>query len=232
MNLPLAWIDEEAAPPEATPTPIPWEDARLSALPALGATLSAVLFRPTACFRSLRLTGGLQAPLNFTLLVSTIGILAALYWHLLRLVARGTENSWLASMGIVLPPLGPHLVVGVVLMVPLFVVLRQYVLSCFLFGALKLVGGQQPTFTAAFRLTAYTQAPLLAYLLPWLGGLVASIWLFILEIKALRAVFSYSLLRTVVVIAVSFFLELLALGVLLLLGSLFGLALGWRLLLA
>ncbi len=233
MNLPLSWTNEEdAGPLPDVPRAIAWEDGEQPVVTALGATLKAVLFRPSRFFRLLPLAGGFAGPLHFALIAGTVGMLGSLYWHFLQLLVWGREDSWLDKIGLTLPPPGAGVVVGVILLVPLYIFLRQWYQSLFLFGALKLAGGQEPTFETAFRLTAYAQAALLINLIPYVGGLIAPLWLLILQIKSLAAACCFSTLRAVFIIILYFFLQLLVLGVFLLLAGVLGFTVAWEALFA
>ncbi len=224
MSLPPAdWVFEmPLTDSEALVSPVPWEDGQKASLPALLATLGQILASPRRFFASLPHTAGLAEPLGFVLLVGTTGLLSLFLW---QSVLEGTITGPLPEgfVAAYLSPLqdDPRLVFGLVLIIPFYVALSQFILSIFLFGALRLVGPAATSFAAVFRVVAYAQAPAVLCLVPWVGGLVARLWHLVLLVLGLsqslrlstgKALFS--LLLAVLFLFLTFFLLMLLLGLL------------------
>ncbi|MBW1917401.1 MAG: YIP1 family protein [Deltaproteobacteria bacterium] len=222
MNLPGDWVENEEqgySPPEVQ-GPIPWEDPEVPVLAALVNTIKLILLHPGEFFQNLTRQGGLSAPLGFALILGTTGMLASFYWQLIQLLLIGNLGSWLSFLVNKSLNLEPKTVVGVTLLVPLLVLVTQFIGSFFLQLALLLVGGRQPSYEAAFRVVAYANAPLIATFLPMGGGVIASLWCLILEFKALVRVFELSRLRALMALLLASSFSLLIFGLLtLVLGS-------------
>ncbi|MFP3867063.1 MAG: YIP1 family protein [Desulfobacteraceae bacterium] len=221
MNLPLEWVGDEVPGSGLAETPeaIPWEDPDQPILVALVHTIGMILTRPGEFFRHLDLQGGLAVPLGFALILGTAGMLASLYWQLIQLLLIGNMGSWVSLLITNSVNLGPRLVVGISLMVPVLVLATQFVSSFFLLLAVLLVGGRQPSFEAAFRVIAYSNAPLVATFLPVAGGIMASLWCLIVEFKALLQVFNLSRLRALLALLLASFFSLIIFGILTLVGG-------------
>lgn len=217
MSLPVGWPKEPEAvggfEPQAR---IPWENPELPALVGLIETIREVLGQPGKFFQGMTREGGLGGPLGFALILGTASMLASFYWQLLQLILIGRFASWLPLRIVDTVQLGPGLVVGVALLVPLVVLVIQFGESLFLQWALWLVGGWHPNFEAAFRVTAYTHAPLIANFLPVLGGVIAGLWGLILVFKALVRVFKLSGGRALAALLLSCFFSLTFFGFLIL----------------
>ncbi|OPX19402.1 MAG: hypothetical protein BZ151_09455 [Desulfobacca sp. 4484_104] len=226
MNLPVDWVENDAGETYAPAlrVSIPWEDPELPVLVALFRTIRMILSRPGEFFQHLEPQAGLGAPLGFALILGTIGLLTSGYWQLIQLLVIGKMGSWLSLAVFKSFNIGPKIVVGVALLVPLLVVITQFVRSLFLQLALLLVGGRDPSFGAAFRVIAYSHAPLVATFIPFLGGMVASLWCLILEFKALVRVFGLSSLWAVValLLASGFYLMICGILTLIVVGALVG----------
>ncbi len=177
MSLPpTEWLPGMEAGCEPDEAAIPWEDSSRSSLPALLLTLRRLFLHPKRFFASLPSSGGLGEPLGFVLLVGTTGVLGAYLWQLLL------EGSLQASLpeglradSLELLQSDPLVVLGLVLMTPLYVVAAQFIFTAVLFAALHLLTPAVVSFAAVFRVTAYSQAAAVFYLIPWVGQVAA--WL-------------------------------------------------------
>ena len=76
---------------------MPWEDPELSALAGLVRTLREVLFRPGEFFENLGREGWAE-PLAFGLIVSSVGLLGALFWQFLVLAPAGGDPGGAAGL--------------------------------------------------------------------------------------------------------------------------------------
>lgn len=198
MNLPLGGFDDEQVlGPEARES-VPWENLEVSVLVGLVDTIKAVLGQPGKFFSHMVRQGGWGLPLGFALILGTAGMLASFHWQMVQLLLIGGSDFWLPFGDIESFHLGPGLVIGIALLIPLVVLVTQFLGSLFLQWAVLIVGGWKPTYEAAFRVTAYTHAALVACFLPLLGGVIAGLWSLILEFKALVRVFRLSRVRALV----------------------------------
>ena len=215
MSLPESMVETEAEVVTAAgQESIPWETPDLPVLVALVNTLRTILGQPGEFFRNMSRQGGLGAPLGFALILGTAGMLASLYWQLIQLLLIGNLGSWLPfGAKNSLTPGGGH-VVGVALLVPLVVMITQFLVSLFLQWALLIVGGWNPSYEAVFRVIAYSHAPLVATCLPVLGGVIAGLWSLVVEFIALVQVFRISRFRALIALLVASFLSLTFFGIL------------------
>jgi hypothetical protein len=208
--------------------PVPWEDETRPSVPALFLTVGQILLHPKRFFARLALSGGLGDPLGFALLVGTGGVLGLLWW---TTVWQGSILSALPTdiaashLGNLAPE--PLLIVGIILLVPLYVVGSQFLTSGVLWLPLRWLGPADVTYEAVFRLVAYSQAAMVLGLLPWLGGLLAQVWQPVLIIIGLSQTLGLSWGRGLLALMLAGLL--VALGFLLLLMGLVALGL-WRLL--
>lgn len=205
-----------------------WENPEKPASAALLATIGQILWKPKDFFASLPLTGGLGEPLAFALLVGTTGLLGSLLWQLV-LDGGLTETA----SGLLLSKyLGdfiqqPTVILGIFLLSPLIVALGQFLVSLCLLWATRLTGPEGSSYEGVFRLTAYSQAPAIFCLLPWVGALIAWVWNVILFIIGLSRIYGFSTAKAVFTLALATIFQGLLFLLLLLLSGLLGF---WRLL--
>lgn len=222
MSLPPAdWVGELPwEDGEGQALPVPWEDGQRASLPALWATLWQILAHPRRFFASLPQNGGLAEPLGFVLLVGTTGILGLLLWQsvLEGSITGPLPEGFVAAYLTALQD-NPRLVFGLVLITPLYVAFSQFIMSIFLFGALRLVGPAATSFAAVFRVVAYAQAPAVLCLMPWIGGLIARVWHLVLLTYGLSQTLRLStgkallsLFLAVLLLSLAFFFLMLLLG--------------------
>lgn len=222
MSLPpVDWLPEvDTASDWPTSVPVAWEDGEKFSLPALLTTLRAILFHPRRFFASLPRRGDLSEALGFVLLVGSTGILGLFLWqavlagNILGPAPAGMLGTFLAALQD-----DRRLVLGLVLLTPLYVALAQFLFSGFLLVAVRLTGSTGTSFTAVFRVVAYAQAAAVLCLVPWVGGVAARLWHLALIIfgltQALRLSMGKAILTlvlTILLLAFCFFLLLLLLG--------------------
>lgn len=222
MSLPPAdWVAETGwGAGEALAAAVPWEDSQRKSLPALLATLWQILLSPRQFFAALAHTGGLGEPLGFVLLVGTTGLLSLLFWQIV-LASIGTEalSAGLLANYFTLLQDDPRLVFGLVLLIPFYIAVSQFLLSIVLLAALRLVEGANVSYEMVFRVVAYAQAPAVLAIIPFLGGLLARLWQLVLLVlgisQTLRVSVSKalcSLILAILLLSLMFALFLLFLG--------------------
>jgi hypothetical protein len=154
---------------------VPWEDPELSALAGFFHTLRGVLFRPGEFFANLGREGWAE-PLAFGLIVSSVGLLGALFWLLLVRAPAGLSPGWLVALMAGAPVLAlANLGVGGL---------------CW-WGSVALVGAGRD-FTPTWRIFCYAQGGMALGLIPFFGMLVAGIWVLALMYCGVKQVYGIS----------------------------------------
>jgi hypothetical protein len=196
---------------------VPWEDPELSGWVGFYRTLRELLLHPGEFFGNLG-RGGWAEPLAFALIVSTAGLLTALFWHFLMLAgALGKTPIPVSSLN-----LGTGALLGLMILSPLLVLVDLAVGSLCWWGSVALSGAGRD-FTPAWRIFCYAHGGLVLALIPFLGMLVAGIWILSLMYVGAKEVFGLSALGALGSLAI--FLSFQAvLGMVLLLGLTVGLA--------
>jgi hypothetical protein len=167
----------------------PWEDPGLSPLAGFFRTLREVLFRPGEFFENLGREGWAE-PLAFALIVSSVGLLGALFWQFLVLApangnpgdAAGLFPSW---------GLGPGWLIAIMAGSPVLVLANLGAGGICWWGSLVLVGAGRD-FTPAWRIFCYAQGGMALALIPFFGMLVAGIWVLTLMYYGVKQVYGIS----------------------------------------
>jgi hypothetical protein len=191
----------------------PGEDQELSTLAGFFRTLHAVLFRPGEFFQNLGREGW-AGPTAFALIVSSVGLLSALFWQLLVLAPAGN----LGDIGALLPfqGLGPGLLLAMMAASPVLVLANLGVGGICWWGSVALVGAGRD-FTPAWRILCYAQAGMALGLIPFFGILVAGIWVLALMYCGVKQVYGISAGASLGALAIYLVLQVL-LALILLLG--------------
>ncbi len=214
MELEEGWGAVAAAEPDHRP-PVPWEDPELSAAVGLVRTLREVLFRPGEFFENLGREGRAR-PLTFGLIVSSLGLLGALFWQLLVLAPAGGDPGGIAMLS-ASPGLGPVLLMALMAVSPVMALVNLGVGGLCWWWSVTLVGAGRD-FTPAWRIFCYAQAGMALGLIPFFGMLVAGIWILALMYCGVKRVYGLSARGSLGALAVFLLLQtVLALTLLLLL---------------
>jgi hypothetical protein len=222
MELEEGWGAAGAAAEPDPRSPVPWEDPELSALAGLVRTLREILFRPQEFFQNLGREGWAE-PLAFALIVSSVGLLGALFWQLLVLASAGGNLGDAAKL-LPFQGLGPGLLLAMMAASPVLVLANLGVGGICWWGSVALVGAGRD-FTPAWRIFCYAQAGMALGLIPFFGLLVAGIWVLALMYCGVKQVYGISVGGSLGALAIYLALQvLLALTLLLgLIGVLAGL---------
>jgi hypothetical protein len=191
-------------------------------------TVWAILTRPAAFFRGMPMRGGLGGPLAFALVTHWLGSAAAFLWQSLLghgLVERlqqamrgvrfegdgvdsfGRHDLWMRA--------GDRLIgwfwgAGAIITDPFFTLISILFTSAFVYaGARLLVRGERVSFESAARVVAYGLTPAIVGVIPFFGGLAASIYVAVVTIIGAREVYRIGTARAAVV---ALFPKLLFLG--------------------
>jgi hypothetical protein len=194
-------LEEEWGAVAAVPSPargkVPWEDPELSGLEGFYRTLRDLLLHPGEFFDQLDLEGWAE-PLAFALIVSTVGILFSLFWHLLILAGSpgGDTGGLAASLDV-----GPEGLLGMMIVAPFLVLIDLGVGSLCWWGGVALAGISRE-FTPTWRIFCYAHGGLALALIPFLGPALAGIWILILMYIGAQKVFGVSALSSLGALAI------------------------------
>jgi len=193
---------------------VPWEDPEVHVLVGLWRTLRGLWFRPEEFFQNLGGAGWAE-PLVFALLVSSAGLLCALFWQLLVLASAGLNLEDAAGLSASLG-LGPGVLLGLMAAAPLLVLLNLGVGGLCWWGSVALVGAGRD-FTPAWRIFCYAQAGYALAFIPFFGMLVAGIWVLVLLYCGVKQVYGVSAWESLGALAIFLALQAL-LAIILVLG--------------
>jgi hypothetical protein len=155
-------------------TGLPWEHRQERGFfNAFIETLTKVLTRPAEAFSVMKREGGLGEPLIYALIGGSVGgIVSALFslgFQSIGLFAD--KNNNLAAMT------GMGVGVGMIILLPLFIVIGLFIGSGLVHLCLMIVGGANQPFETTFRVVAFTQGstgPL--QIIPICGGIISLVW--------------------------------------------------------
>jgi hypothetical protein len=196
MELEGGW---QAAGAVAGPDPkglAPWEDPEVPALAGFGRTLREVLFRPGEFFANQGQEGWAD-PLAFALIASSVGLLGAIFWHLVVWAPAGRSP---------LPGLGTGLLMALMAGAPVLGLINLGVGGCCWWGSVALVGAGR-AFTPAWRIFGYAQGGMVLALIPVFGMAVAGIWVLALLYCGVRRVYGISAWSSLGALAVYLLLQ-------------------------
>lgn len=175
MNEP--WEFGEVAPPSPD---FPWPPGEGDPVVArFGETWRSATFDPTAFFRRIPRSHGTGAAVLYYLVLGVLVAGVTLFWDSLALASG--PDGFAAELG--LEPVNP--VVGFFL-TPGALLVALFVSAAASHMILSLFDGVRHGFGTTIRVFAYAYSPGLFGVVPWLGGLVGSIWMVVLLVIGLR----------------------------------------------
>jgi len=186
----------------------PWERrAEIGLSQGILQTAKQVVFSPRLFFRTARTEGGLREPLAFGILFGSIGLMVELFWQFVA--GEGSLSSiQLDFMG----DYGTGLVFwAATILCPLAAALMICVTSLVFHLLLTVVGGGKKGFEASFRAVCYSQATQFWALIPYVGGLVATLWLVVVQLIGIRELHEVSYARVLIAFLIPAVLVLAAL---------------------
>jgi hypothetical protein len=214
MELEGEWGAVAAGPEPAPRPPVPWEDLRLSGPEGFFRTLRDLLFRPGEFFDNLGREGWAE-PLAFALIVSSAGLLGALFWQLLVLAPTGLNPGEALRLSPSLD-LGAAGLLAMMAGAPVLVLVDLGVGSLCWWGRVALVGADRD-FTPAWRILCYAQGGMVLGVIPLFGMLLAGIWVLALLYCGVKQVYGISAWGALGVLAIFLSLQAL-LGLILVVG--------------
>ena len=134
--------------------------------------------------------GGLGSPLLYAVLVGWVGLAAAAFY---QAIFRSIVGSSWGALGVDRPEIGALLgwvegwagFVAQAVFGGVFVVIGVFVAAGILHLMLLLLGGARRDFEATFRVTCFSEAICVLFLVPFCGQLVGGIWCLVLYVIGL-----------------------------------------------
>jgi hypothetical protein len=175
--------------------PPPWERrAEIGLRDGILQTIKPAAFSPKAFFRHTAVQGGVKEPLAFGILFGSIGLMLELFWEFL--MGEGSLSSIQVDF---MADYGTSLVfLAATILCPLAATFMICMTSLIVHLLLSVVGGGKNGFEATFRVICYSQAAQLWALIPWAGGLIASLWLVVVQVIGIREIHGVSYARVLI----------------------------------
>ena len=212
-------------PPPAEPVaraPIPWEDpARPGVIERFVETIKLLASKPAEAFGRMPSAGGIGQPLLFAILVGWIGIAVSAIWMLLfgGMWLPFVDQSQLGEVGAMFG-FSTGLTIIMIVVAPILVIIGVFVQAVVLHLMLLIVGGAKTGFETTTRVCSYAYAAQLAQIIPFCGGILATVWSLILLILGLSEAHGITRGKAAVavilplVLCCAFFAALMFMGVL------------------
>jgi len=171
------------SPPPGIGDRLPWEERdRIGLVEALVQTIRLLVTDPSNAFARLRPDSDLTSPILFGLILSWAGFVFSQSWELLfgglvRSMFSGVEG---ASF---LP--GTAWTVGMIVVFPLFFIVSLFISTGIAHVCLLLVGATSDSpsgFEGTLKVVAYSQVGGLAGIVPFVGSVIAVLWILVLEV--------------------------------------------------
>ncbi|MCB1057826.1 MAG: YIP1 family protein [Acidobacteria bacterium] len=201
--------DYDAPPPRPTTELLPWERRQeLGFAPALIETIKLLVTSPQQAFARAERTGDYASPILFAVIVGWLGIIVGLVWQMLF----GSLN-FLSMMGNhegagTQLALTGGIVVVYAILAPIFIVIGLFIGAGILHLCLMLVKGldsSQTGFEGTLRAVAYSGVAQLAQVVPFLGGIIAAVWVIVLYILGFVAVHRTTTQKAVIAVLLPVF---------------------------
>ena len=175
--------------------PSPWERrAEIGLRKGIFQTAKDVAFSPRAFFRHTAAEGGVREPLAFGILFGSIGLMLELFWEFL--MGEGSLSS--IQIGF-MADYGASLVfLAAAILCPVAATVMICMTSLIVHLLLTVVGGARNGFEATFRAVSYSQATQFWALIPFVGGLIASLWLVVVQTIGIREIHEVSYTRVLI----------------------------------
>ena len=197
---------------------IPWEDRTGGFFGDLFATTKMILLKPTEFFNSMPITGGYKSPLIFCAFWVTIGMVFAFFWQfamaMVGIGSAGNMAEQLESLPFGLPVLMLIVLAATIVIMPILVSIGMFISAAFIHVFLMIVRGANGGYEATYRVMAYSQAPNVLMIVPFLGQMVSGIWALVLLIIGLPKAHDTGIGRVIIAVIVIPFLLFIGLFVL------------------
>ena len=173
----------------------PWERRAETGLrKGIFQTAKQVVFSPRTFFRHTASEGGLWEPLAFGILFGSIGLMLELFWQFL-MGEGGLSSIEIDFIG----DYGTSIVfLAAAILCPLAATVMICMTSLIVHLLLTVVGGARNGFEATFRAVSYSQATQFWALIPYVGGVIATLWLVVVQIIGIREIHGVSYTRVLI----------------------------------
>jgi hypothetical protein len=165
----------------------PWEDRdAVGILNGLFRTVRESLFRPSAFFGRMPVTGGLADPLLFAMIVGMVGLMFFYLWDILLHDSfqnfMTPELRAAAGRNVLRSKDAPF----AALMTPFLLLIWLFIAAGMLHLFLLMVRGAKAGFEATFRVVSYCVSPFLFLAIPVCGMPITAVWVMSLAIIGLK----------------------------------------------
>ncbi len=171
--------EREAGPPDSHCL---WEDMEnVGFLRAFFGTIWEVLSHPSQFFARMPVDKGLIRPMVFALVMGVFGgMVGLLYQFLMIYFLGGIFES--QDFGNLQAPM----MIGSAIGLPIITIIGVFIISGILHVCLMIVRGNQEGFEATFRVVAYAMSTEVFAVVPFLGGLIGSVYSLVIWILGTR----------------------------------------------
>ncbi len=165
----------------------PWERRNeIGFVAALVETTKQVLTQPTDFYRGMPLSGGIQSPLLYGLIIGYVGLVASTIYQTIFRTVIGSSLSRMGGGGEfdkVLPMLqGGFGIVFNLIFGPVAIVIGLFIMAGIVHLALLLLQAGERGFEPTFRVAAYAEGAAIINVVPFCGGLIAGVYTIVLLI--------------------------------------------------
>ncbi len=177
----------------------PWEDMEnIGFFRAFIDTIGLVLFKPTLFFRSVNTSGGLRNSLMFGITAGSLGYIFSIVWQ--AIISNYITWEW---------PLNnmykeSDIVWASIFFSPAISTIMIFVEGFVIHFLLMLSGGNKKGWKSTIHVMCYSMSTRLISIIPFIGGLLASIWMFKTIVTGLRETHGISTGRIVVAVVLPF----------------------------
>ncbi len=203
----------------------PWERMKeLGFFNALIENARQMILSPSDFYKKMGKSGGYGMPLLYAIIFGAVGGIVGEIWALLMeslniaplaMFGMGKETSALSGQ-MAFGMLGT--VFGIIF-IPIAVTITAFVQAGIYHLMLMILGGAEEDFETTFRVVAYSKTAEIARIVPFLGGLVTTVWEIVLCIDGLREAHNIENKTAVLAVLLPFLLCCVLIG---LLAMLFG----------
>ncbi|NIS69724.1 MAG: hypothetical protein GTO12_12470 [Proteobacteria bacterium] len=159
-----------------------WEDMEnVGFLKAYFGTIGEVLFYPSKFFSRIPVDQGLIRPLVFALVMGVLGGMFGLLYQFLLMQFVGAMFEYQEFADFRVP-----IMIGSAIGLPIITIIGVFIFAGVLHVCLMIVRGNQKGFEATFRVIAYAMSTEIFAVIPFLGGLIGTVYSLVIWILGTR----------------------------------------------